>query len=156
MSLPPPKTLQVVAAFIFDRTGPVAKVLTTARGAGAWAGWWEFPGGKIEPGEKPKDALMREIREELNVAVAVGDLIDTIEYDYPDFHLSMACYLADITGGVLTLNEHAQMKWLTADTLDTVRWLPADALLLQKIKALLTGGKEEQTLVQADEKRTLR
>ena len=116
------KTIHVVAAIICDGD----RIFATQRGYGAWKDYWEFPGGKVEPGETPEEALHREILEELDTAIAVGDKITTIEYDYPEFHLSMECFLATVTAGSLVLKEHEAAKWLKKDELDTVNWLPAD------------------------------
>ncbi|MCI5965942.1 MAG: (deoxy)nucleoside triphosphate pyrophosphohydrolase [Clostridia bacterium] len=111
------------------------KVFATARGYGDLKGGWEFPGGKVEPGETPQQALVREIMEELNTEIKVGDYIDTIEYDYPTFHLSMDCFWAEVTSGQLELKEAAAAKWLTKEQLDSVAWLPADITLIEKIRA---------------------
>ncbi len=124
------KTVRVVAAVIRDGD----KIFATARGYGAYKGWWEFPGGKIEAGETPQEALVREIREELDTEIAVGDLIDTVEYDYPEFHLSMQCFWCEIIKGDLVLKEHEAAKWVTKDDIDSVNWLPADQALIEKIK----------------------
>ena len=113
------------------------KVFATPRGYGEFKDGWEFPGGKVEAGESPEEALRREIREELEVEVNVGDLIDTIEYDYPAFHLSMKCYACTIAGGSPHLLEHEASRWLSADQLDSVAWLPADITLIPKIAGLL-------------------
>lgn len=113
------------------------KVFATQRGYGEFKDGWEFPGGKVEAGESPEEALRREIREELEVEVNVGDLIDTIEYDYPAFHLSMKCYACTIAGGSPHLLEHEAARWLSADQLDSVAWLPADITLIPKIAGLL-------------------
>ena len=129
------KTIRVTAAVIRKDD----RVFATARGYGDYKGGWEFPGGKIEPGESPKEALAREIREELDTDILVGDLIDTIEYDYPSFHLSMDCFWCSIQRGTLTLREAEAARWLTADTLDTVNWLPADRGLIGKIRQELKG-----------------
>ena len=127
------KTINVVAAVIMNE----GKVFATQRGYGEFKDGWEFPGGKVEAGESPEEALRREIREELEVEVNVGDLIDTIEYDYPAFHLSMKCYACTIAGGSPHLLEHEAARWLSADQLDTVAWLPADITLIPKIAGLL-------------------
>lgn len=127
------KTINVVAAVIMKE----GKVFATQRGYGEFKDGWEFPGGKVEAGESPEEALCREIREELEVEVNVGDLIDTIEYDYPAFHLSMKCYACTIAGGSPHLLEHEAARWLSADQLDFVAWLPADITLIPKIAGLL-------------------
>ena len=124
------KTVSVVAAVIKDKD----RIFATARGYGEYKGWWEFPGGKIEQGETPQQALIREIKEELDTEIRVGELIDTIEYDYPIFHLSMDCFWAEVVAGNLVLKEAAAAKWLTKETLDSVEWLPADITLIEKIK----------------------
>lgn len=123
------KIVRVVAAVI--RKGD--KIFATQRGYGEYKGGWEFPGGKIEENETPQEALVREIKEELEVEIKVEDLIDTIEYDYPTFHLSMDCFWAQITSGDLVLKEHDAAKWLTKETLDSVEWLPADITLIETI-----------------------
>ena len=127
------KTIRVVAAVIRDED----KIFATARGYGEFKGQWEFPGGKIEAGETPQEALAREIREELATEIEVGELIYTIEYDYPNFHLSMDCFWADIKSGNLTLLEAEDAKWLTKDTLRSVQWLPADLELIDKIETVM-------------------
>ena len=130
------KTIRVVAAVIKatnEKGDPM--IFATQRGYGDFKGGWEFPGGKIEEGETPKEALVREIREELETEIAVGELIDTVEYDYPTFHLSMDCFWAEIVSGDLVLKEHEDAKWLTKDELDTVEWLPADVTLIEKVRA---------------------
>ena len=124
------KTIRVVAAVI--RKGN--RIFATQRGYGEFKDGWEFPGGKIEPGETPQEALVREIREELETEIRVGDLIDTIEYDYPAFHLSMDCFWCEIVEGSLELKEHEAAKWLDRESLYTVDWLPADVGLVEKIK----------------------
>lgn len=127
------KTVEVVAAIIIKD----GQVFATQRGYGEWQGWWEFPGGKIEPGESPEAALVREIREELNAEIEVGDLLQTVEWDYPAFHLTMHCNLCTLTSDSLHLNEHADSAWLTKETLATVKWLPADLVLLDAIAKYL-------------------
>ena len=129
------KTIRVVAAVIKatnEKGDPM--IFATQRGYGDFKGGWEFPGGKIEEGETPREALVREIKEELEIEIAVGELIDTIEYDYPTFHLSMDCFWAEILSGDLVLKEHEAAKWLTKDELDTVEWLPADVTLIEKVR----------------------
>ena len=128
------KTIRVVAAVIkaFNENGsPI--IFATQRGYGDFKGGWEFPGGKIEEGETPQEALVREIREELETEIRVGELIDTIEYNYPTFHLSMDCFWAEIVSGELILKEHEAAKWLKKDELNLVEWLPADITLIEKI-----------------------
>lgn len=125
--------VRVVAAIIRDGD----RIFATQRGYGDLKGGWEFPGGKIEDGETPKEALKREIMEELETAITVGDLIDTIEYDYPTFHLSMDCFWAEIVSGDLVLTEHEAARWLTKAELDSVEWLPADITLIDKIREVM-------------------
>lgn len=127
------KEIKVVAAII--QKGD--KIFATQRGYGEFKEGWEFPGGKIESGETKEDALIREIREELNVEISVGRLVDTVEYDYPSFHLTMYCFLGIIKSGDLVLNEHKAAKWLDRETLDSIEWLPADQGLVQKLKSQL-------------------
>ena len=127
------KRVEVVAAILIHNN----LVFACQRGYGEFKDGWEFPGGKVEAGESPEEALRREIREELEVEVNVGDLIDTIEYDYPAFHLSMKCYACTIAGGSPHLLEHEAARWLSADQLDSVAWLPADITLIPKIAGLL-------------------
>ncbi|SEF61155.1 8-oxo-dGTP diphosphatase [Butyrivibrio sp. Su6] len=124
------KTINVVAALIRDGK----RVFATARGYGDYKGWWEFPGGKVEPGESPEDALAREIREELDSEISVDEYISTIEYDYPEFHLSMRCYWCSLISGNLVLKEAEDARWLDVDTIDSVKWLPADITLIDEIK----------------------
>lgn len=128
------KTIKVVAAVICDNMKEKNRIFATARGYGELKDSWEFPGGKIEAGETPQEALKREIMEELDTEIKVGDLIDTIEYDYPTFHLSMDCFWAEVTAGHLELKEAEAAKWLTKDQLDSVAWLPADVTLIEKIR----------------------
>ena len=128
------KTVKVVAAVIKevnDNGEPI--IFATQRGYGEFKDGWEFPGGKIEAGETPQEALKREIMEELDTKVKIGNLIDTIEYDYPTFHLSMDCFWAEIVSGDLILKEHEAAKWLTMENLNSVEWLPADVTLIDKI-----------------------
>ena len=127
------KIIRVVAAIII-RDG---KVFATQRGYGQWQGWWEFPGGKIEAGECPQEALIREIREELEAEIQVGELIETIEWDYPDFHLTMHCFVCSLVSESMHLNEHEDSAWLTRDTLHSVRWLPADKGLVDRLKKMI-------------------
>lgn len=124
------KQIEVVAAIIQDG----AKIFATQRGYGEFKGGWEFPGGKMEQGETPKQALIREIKEELDTDIEVGELLDTVEYDYPNFHLTMHCFLCTVKSGELVLKEHEAAKWLTKETLDCVDWLPADLGLLEKLR----------------------
>ena len=124
------KTIEVVAAIII-RDG---LVFATQRGYGQWQGWWEFPGGKMEKGESPQEALVREIREELNAEISVGQLLETVEWDYPDFHLTMHCFICTLTSMDIHLKEHEDAAWLTRETLDSVKWLPADEGLIRRIK----------------------
>ena len=124
------KTINVVAAIIVDGD----KIFATQRGYGEWKDWWEFPGGKIEPGEEPADALQREIREELATEINVGECLCTVEYDYTSFHLSMQCFLCTIQSGDITLLEHEDARWLSREELDSVNWLPADEEVVRKIK----------------------
>ena len=132
------KTIRVVAAVIVRQEDKERKqIFATARGYGEFKGGWEFPGGKIQEGETPQEALVSEIREELETEIAVGELIDTIEYDYPTFHLSMDCFWAEIVSGDLVLTEHEAAKWLTKEELNSVEWLPADITLIDKIREII-------------------
>ena len=127
------KTVRVVAAIIIEN----GKVFATQRGYGEFKDGWEFPGGKIEPGETPEEAIVREIKEELDTEVEVIELLDTVEYDYPNFHLSMGCFICKIKSGDLVLKEHEATKWLTKDTLGSLEWLPADMGLVGEIEKYL-------------------
>lgn len=128
------KTIKVVAAIICDSINEKKKIFATARGYGEFKGQWEFPGGKIEEGETPQQALVREIKEELDATIMVGDLIDVIEYDYPTFHLTMDCFWCEVIDGELKLLEAEAAKWLTKNDLYDVQWLPADITLVENIK----------------------
>ena len=131
------KTIKVVAAVIKSiNQNNEPCIFATQRGYGEFKGGWEFPGGKIEAGETPQEALKREIKEELDTEISVKDLICTVEYDYPKFHLSMDCFWCEIINGNLILKEHEDAKWLTKDNLDSVEWLPADILIIKKIKSI--------------------
>lgn len=123
-------TVRVVAAVIRDG----GRVFATQRGYGDYKDWWEFPGGKIESGETPADALKREIREELDTEIEVGDLITTVEYDYPDFHLSMDCFWATVLSGSLLLKEHEAARWVSLSDMEELRWLPADFIVTERIR----------------------
>ena len=125
------KTIEVVAAVIFDEQG---RIFATQRGYGEWKDWWEFPGGKIEAGETPQQALKREIHEELDAEIEVGELLRTIDYDYPTFHLTMHCFKCKLAGGHVTLKEHEAAKWLAPQNLDSVKWLPADEEIINELK----------------------
>lgn len=130
------KTIEVVAAIIIkDST-----ILATKRGYGNYINLWEFPGGKIEPGETKEAALIREIHEELEVAVSIDHYLCTVDYDYPDFHLTLHCYLCSILGGEIKLVEHKEARWLTKNKLNSVEWLPADLTILDKIKEWFNVG----------------
>lgn len=132
------KYIRVVAAVIREKTESTVRIFATARGYGEYKGWWEFPGGKIEAEETPQQALVREIKEELTADIKVGDLIHTIEYDYPEFHLSMDCFWAEIVSGQLVLKEAEAARWLGKNELDAVKWLPADLELVEKIRNQIT------------------
>lgn len=124
------KKIEVVAAIIRKED----EILATQRGYGEWQDWWEFPGGKIEAGETPEEALKREIREELSTEINVEEFLCTVEYDYPKFHLTMHCYLCSLLTEALHLNEHEAAKWLVKDELDCLKWLPADKIIIEKLK----------------------
>ena len=123
------KTIEVVAAIIIKD----GQVFATQRGYGEFQGWWEFPGGKMEAGESAQAALKREIREELDAEIEVKELLETVEWDYPNFHLTMHCFICSLLSESLHLNEHEAATWLTHETLRSVKWLPADEILLDKI-----------------------
>ena len=139
------KTIEVVAAIIRDGN----RIFATQRGYGDWKDYWEFPGGKIEPGETPEDALIREIREELGAEIAVDSYLTTVEYDYPAFHLHMRCYLTHVTNGELILKEHEAARWLSKDELDSVAWLPADQTMIELLKLTFqrNSNKKNDTTV---------
>lgn len=123
------RKIEVVAAIIKQEE----KIFTTQRGYGQFKGFWEFPGGKIEVGETPQQALIREIKEELDIDIEVGAFIETVEYDYPQFHLTMHCFVCTMISGDMVLKEHEDSKWLTKDILDSVDWLPADEVIIEKL-----------------------
>jgi len=125
------KQIEVVAAIIHDAEG---RIFATQRGYGEWEGWWEFPGGKMEAGESPDEALKREIWEELETRIAIERLVTTVEWDYPKFHLKMHCYWCHVESGSLTLKEHEASRWLAADELESVQWLPADLQVVNEIR----------------------
>ena len=127
------QTIEVVAAIIIKE----GQVFATQRGYGEFQGWWEFPGGKMEAGESPQEALKREIREELDADVLVKELLETVEWDYPNFHLTMHCFICSLLSESIHLNEHEAATWLTHETLRSVKWLPADEILLDKIAEYL-------------------
>ena len=134
------KTIKVVAAIIQSRKENQAPVvLATQRGYGSYKDWWEFPGGKVEPGETPEQALAREIREELSADISVGQYLTTVEYDYPEFHLSMTCYWCRVREGHLTLLEHEAARWLPLNDLRQVNWLPADILVVEEIEKAISS-----------------
>ena len=134
------KTIYVAAAIIHNGN----KIFATQRGYGDFKGFWEFPGGKIEQGESPEDALRREILEELDTHIAIEQRVTTIEWDYQQFHLTMHCFWCHVESGSLTLKEHQAARWLTTDELDSVEWLPADKNILSKIKVLLQSLPNKQ------------
>ena len=127
------KRIEVVAAIIMRGE----EVFATQRGYGQWHGWWEFPGGKMEAGESPQEALRREIREELDAEIEIGDLLETVEWDYPEFHLTMHCFICTLLSESVHLNEHEAAAWLTNETLSTVKWLPADEGLINRLHTIL-------------------
>ena len=127
------KTIEVVAALIIND----GHVFATQRGYGEWQGRWEFPGGKMEAGESPQEALRREIKEELDADVSVGELLETVEWDYPNFHLTMHCFVCSLLSESLHLNEHEAAAWLSRETLRSVKWLPADVEMLERIDGVL-------------------
>ena len=129
------KQIEVVAAIIRKED----KIFASQRGYGDWKGWWEFPGGKIESGETPEEALVREISEELSADISVDEFLCTVEYDYPQFHLTMHCYLCSLMTNSLHLNEHEAAKWLSKDELNSVKWLPAD----EKLISQMSEGREK-------------
>lgn len=135
------KRIEVAAAIIIDE----GRIFATQRGYGEFKDGWEFPGGKIEQGETPKQALKREIREELDTEIEVGELFDTVEYDYPDFHLTLYCFLCTVKSGELVLKEHEAARWLTGESLNSVEWLPADIGVIEKLKVSQIWGKGETT-----------
>lgn len=126
------KTIEVAATIITHN----GRVFATQRGYGEFKDGWEFPGGKMEPGETPQQALVREIQEELDTEIEVGELVETVEYDYPGFHLTMHCFLCTIRSGALVLKEHEAARWLTREELDDVDWLPADVKVVEKLRLL--------------------
>ena len=125
------KQIEVVAAIIHDAEG---RIFATQRGYGEWEGWWEFPGGKMEAGESPEEALKREIWEELETRIVIERLVTTVEWDYPKFHLTMHCYWCHVESGSLTLKEHEAARWLAKDELESVKWLPADLQIIDKLR----------------------
>ena len=133
------KTIHVVAAVICEKE----RIFATQRGYGAWKDYWEFPGGKIEPGETPEEALSREILEELDTEIAVGEKLTTVEYDYPEFHVSMDCFLCSIVSGSLTLLEHEAARWLPYDDLKQVKWLPSDIKIIELLENRFKNGGQK-------------
>ena len=132
------KQIEVVAAVIQHNQS----ILATQRGYGQWKGWWEFPGGKIQPGENHEQALVRELHEEMDTDIVIDRYLATVEYDYPDFHLTMHCYLCHLTDGHYTLKEHLSAQWLNAETLQNVQWLPADEGIINNLSSLLPITKK--------------
>lgn len=128
------KQIEVVAAIIYNAEG---RIFATQRGYGEWEGWWEFPGGKMEAGESPEEALRREIWEELETRIVIERLVTTVEWDYPKFHLTMHCYWCYVESGSLTLKEHEAARWLSADKLESVKWLPADLQIIEMLKTTI-------------------
>lgn len=135
------RQIEVVAAIIRDAQN---RIFATQRGGGDWKDWWEFPGGKIEPGETPQQALRREIREELDTEITVGELLHTVEWDYPKFHLTMHCFLCTVERGSLTLLEHEAARWLAPDEFASVQWLPADWEVIEVLKTHGTTASHPQ------------
>ena len=131
------KIINVVAAVICDKINTPKKIFATQRGYGEFKGGWEFPGGKVEEGETPQEALKREIMEELATEIKVGDYIKTVEYDYPKFHLSMQCFWCEVVSGNLELKEHEAARWLQKEQIYEVEWLPADVSLVEKIRQIV-------------------
>ena len=123
------KRIEVVAAIIRDGD----RILATQRGYGKWRGWWEFPGGKMQEGERRDEALLRELKEEMDATIVIDQYYTTVEYDYPDFHLTMHCYFCHLSDGRYTLKEHQDARWLTPDTADSLQWLPADEGLVARL-----------------------
>ena len=137
------KQIEVVAAIIRK----CDTIFATQRGYGEWKDWWEFPGGKVETGETPEEALVREIREELSAGINVDEFLCTVEHDYPAFHLKMHCYLCSLIGEALYLNEHEAAKWLAKNELDSVKWLPADLEVIKELSITEGRGKKADVLV---------
>ena len=133
------KTIHVVAAMIVKD----GRALAARRGYGNYKDWWEFPGGKIKPGESPESALAREIREELRAEIRIGNLFCTVSYDYPEFHMEMQCYLCELVSDEIVLVEHEDARWLSADELEDVGWLSSDIKPVKKLKELLRAGRQE-------------
>lgn len=140
------KTIKVVAAVICDSIKEKKQIFATAKGYGEFKGQWEFPGGKIEPGETPQQALVREIQEELETKIKVGDLVGTVEFDYPTFHLSMDCFWCEVIEGDLKLLEAEEAKWLTKDTLYEVQWLPADISIIAEIEKQMKNESDKKEI----------
>lgn len=134
------KNIKVVAAIITRENNGGVEIFATQRGYGEYKDWWEFPGGKIEEGETPEEALIREIAEELDVDISIDDFLCSVEYDYPEFHLSMDCFLCHLEEGEIVLREHEAAKWLDFDNLYSVQWLPADDEVLKTLERTLLNG----------------